>query len=85
MKKYYEAPRIEFEDFSLSTNIAGTCELVTDNPSSAASCAYVYDDRGIETHVFTEGVSGCHHKPAGGIYNGFCYHVPSENGNLFNS
>ena len=86
MKKYYEAPRIEFEDFSLSTNIAGTCELITSSPSSIANCAYVYDDgRGNKTVVFTEEISGCHHKPDGGVYNGFCYHVPTEASNLFNS
>lgn len=80
MKKYYEAPRIEFEDFSLSTSISAGCELVTPLPSNEGNCGYPIRG-GI---VFVEGTQ-CTNHPQDGMHNGFCYHVPSENGNLFNS
>lgn len=80
MKKAYVKPYIVFEDFSMSTNIAGDCELDTPEPSSAQSCGYPIKG----SVVFVEGAQ-CTYKPQGGVYNGYCYHVPTENNNLFNS
>ena len=86
MKKAYEAPAILFEDFSLSMSIAGNCEAITSNPNQAQNCAYVYEDaRGGSMTVFLEGINGCDYKPQGGIYNGLCYHDPTEANNVFNS
>ncbi|MBQ7871776.1 MAG: hypothetical protein IJ357_06505 [Oscillospiraceae bacterium] len=80
MKKTYEKPAIIFEDFSLSTSIAAGCELVTPLPTSDDGCGY--PTRG--GIIFIEGTQ-CTTYPQDGSYNGFCYHVPAETSNLFNS
>jgi hypothetical protein len=87
MKKEYSKPIVVFENFSLSTNIAGTCESIVGNPSKG-TCA-VLGTGGIA--VFTSEMSGiCFFTPTdmGGEedkWDGFCYHVPTEYNNLFNS
>ena len=80
MKKKYTKPEIKFEDFSLQTSIAAGCELETPLPSSSASCGYPTKG-GV---VFVEGTQ-CTTYPQDGVYNGFCYHVPTDTSNLFNS
>lgn len=80
MKKEYVKPIVVFEDFSMSKNIAAGCELDTPLPSSVDGCGY--PTRG--GNVFLEGTQ-CDVYPQDGMYNGFCYHVPYENNNLFNS
>ena len=85
MKKAYSKPQFLFEDFTLSTNIAGDCEVDTHLPSNN-TCGV--DFSGVT--VFLEGMGGC----AGGIevdnvggdgeFNKICYHVPYGQ-NLFNS
>lgn len=86
MKKVYTAPQILFESFTMSTNIAAGCEAIVDNPTKGI-CAYTYDDEFAGTvSIFTTQVSGCsvtEVKEDG--YNGFCYHVPFEEYNLFAS
>lgn len=87
MKKYYEAPAICFEDFSLSTSIAGTCESIVNN-ATKGTCALL-GTGGIA--VFTGAIPQCDYTPTdmGGEkddeYDGFCYHVPTSYANLFNS
>lgn len=87
MKKRYEKPQIVFEDFTLSTNIAGTCENVVDGPS-LGQCA-MEGTGGI--FVFVTGVQACEYTPTDmgyvndDMYDGICYHVPIETNNLFNS
>lgn len=86
MKKRYKKPRIVFEDFTLSTNIAGTCESIVGNPSKG-TCA-VIGTGGID--MFDGMVGACVYTPEdmGGTadeWDGFCYHVPTEYNNLFNS
>ncbi|MBE6919310.1 MAG: hypothetical protein E7469_06475 [Ruminococcaceae bacterium] len=81
MKKTYTKPQICFESFVMNTNIAGSCELDTPLPSSTESCGYPIQG----AVVFVEGITGCTYKPQNGVYNGFCYHVPIESKNLFNS
>lgn len=82
MKKAYEAPEILFEDFSLSTSISAGCEKII-NPL-LYTCGVYYPGVGM---IFIEGNTGCEevvedtHKTA----DGYCYHVPSEDKNLFNS
>lgn len=83
MKKTYEKPMILFEDFSLSTNIAGDCEKRINSPV-VDSCAYSVKV-GVKTfYFFTDAINACTTKDADGEYDGFCYHVPYGQ-NLFNS
>ena len=88
MKKKYSQPDIAFDSFSLSTSIAGNCEFKTNTPAAEA-CSIPMDGLG---NVFLTTIEAC--KGAGNTpitdeqsyaYNGFCYHVPVENANLFNS
>jgi hypothetical protein len=88
MKKRYSKPDIAFESFSLSTSIAGNCEVKTDT-KGGGECAYPMDGLG---NVFLTTIQAC--KAVGGtpitdeqslVFNGFCYHVPTENSHLFNS
>ena len=80
MKRAYEKPDILFEDFSLSASIAVGCELITPLASYEENCGY--PTRG--GIVFIEGTQ-CTTYPQDGKYNSFCYHVPAETSNLFNS
>lgn len=86
MKKAYKKPEIMFEDFSLSGNIAGTCEGIVDNESKGI-CAVIGTG---DIYMFDGLVSQCDYTPEdmGGKedeWDGFCYHVPTEYNNLFNS
>ncbi len=81
MKKVYSKPEIIFEDFALSTNIAGNCEVKTNTPSQM-QCAYYSD---FDEAVFLDTIQACSTYPSEGVYDGFCYHVPTEDKNLFNS
>lgn len=84
MKKHYEKPQIMFEDFTLSTNIAGTCTVKTWTPNSG-ECAYPVTDEFLGTvNVFTSSTQACTTTEDDGEYNGICYHVPFGD-NLFNS
>ena len=84
MKKKYSAPAIVFESFALSTNIAGGCEIIVDAPSSG-NCGYAYEGGNGDT-LFTEAASNACMTPIDDdAANGFCYHVPIESNNLFNS
>lgn len=86
MKKYYSKPDIMFEDFSISTNIAGDCEVKTNTPSNKDGCGL---DMSGES-VFLEGHNGCKDIPVtnlggDGAYGSLCYHVMSGEDNLFAS
>ena len=84
MKREYKKPQITFESFELNSNIAGACEK--DITAILGVCAWtVYDEFGDTYNVFTSDVGACTTKPQDGSYNGFCYHVPTEDYNLFNS
>lgn len=82
MKKIYSAPEIMFEDFSLSSNIAAGCEKIV-NPH-LYECGVNFPGIGI---IFTDDALGCIEKVESDTktHDGFCYHVPQENKNLFNS
>lgn len=87
MTKNYVKPQIVFEDFSLSKNIAAGCDRLVNNPSKG-TCA-VLGTGGIAVFDGTVG-KACVFKPEdlGGSkdeYDGFCYHVPADNNDLFNS
>lgn len=81
MKKIYSAPDIVFESFAPCTSIAAGCEIIVDGPS-AGNCGYAYEGGGGET-LFVLDV--CDVPINDDASNGFCYHVPIESNNLFNS
>lgn len=81
MKKKYVKPVFVFESFSLDTNIAGDCEKIVGTPTRG-TCT-VEGTGGIT--MFDDSASGiCMFEPDG-EWNGFCYHVPVDYKNLFNS
>jgi len=82
MKKAYSKPQIMYEDFSLSTNIAGDCEKRTNTPNSG-TCGVSYGPY----VVFLDTMGSCTLKAGtdDGEWNGFCYHVVTNGQNLFNS
>lgn len=87
MKKEYSKPEIMFEDFELSTSIAGNCERIVGNPSKG-TCGVPGSVEGLD--IFSTTVSGCvlYDEDIDGdddMYDGFCYHVPTERYTLFNS
>ena len=81
MKKTYSKPDIVFEDFSLSTSIAAGCEFSTNFAKGV--CGFKFGD----VMIYVEGISGCAEKAADGspMYNGICYHNPSDDKNIFAS
>lgn len=81
MKKKYIKPIVIFENFSLSTNIAGNCRWIVDN-SVPQSCTYTGTGGII---IFMNEAQGCSTFEPDGNYDGYCYDVPMENNNLFNS
>lgn len=86
MKREYRKPIVVFEDFLLSTNIAGDCEKIVDNPTKG-SCGVLGSVPGID-NLFSKtvtGVDGCQIWNDVDDYDGYCYHVPSDSKNLFNS
>lgn len=81
MKKTYSKPEIVFEDFTISTAIAGPCGNPTGTPSKD-QCGY--DMGGMI--IFVTGVTGCETVIAdGSMGDGLCYNIPSAGNNLFNS
>ena len=87
MKKTYSAPKILFESFTMSTNIAAGCEEII-RTFDQGNCA-IEGTGGISVFSGTM-VNICDYTPADmgnpdDMWNGFCYHVPTEKTNLFNS
>lgn len=84
MRKAYSKPQIMFEDFTLSTNIAAGCEVITYTPNSG-TCAYKFTDEFGDTwNVFVSDVLACGTNEGDRPYNGVCYHLPDDK-NVFNS
>lgn len=82
MKKLYSKPEIMFEDFTLSENIAGDCEGKVGNPSKG-SCTVIGTGN---IAMFDGDMDICEYTPSNDDkWNKFCYHVPTEYNNLFNS
>ena len=79
MKKADTKPEIIFDDFSLATTIAAGC-AVHNNLPSKSTCGYEYRP-GLNVFV-DSGVCNVE-QPDG--WNGFCYHIPLDSNNLFNS
>lgn len=89
MKKYTK-PMIVFESFTLSTNIAGDCDVKTNLPTNE-TCGMDFSGYA----VFMDGMEGCGDFPISttpdgegyfstGPNNTICYHT-FEGKNLFNS
>ena len=85
MKKNYTKPMIIIETFTLCTNIAGNCE----QPFSlqAQFVCGIPDSNGLDMKVFDPTLGGSCVIPGGDdtVYDGFCYHIPTEDRELFNS
>lgn len=80
MKKVYTAPKIYFESFTMSTNIAGDCEVQANFNRNV--CA-VRDAEG--NFLFIGGlVTACAVDTKEETY-GYCYANLSENNNVFAS
>ena len=78
MKKAYEKPRVYFEDFQLSTSIAGGCAWTASFEENSCPVKipgtpepYITDS------ACTFSVPGENDK--------FCYHTPMDNKNVFTS
>lgn len=82
MKKTYTKPQILFESFAMSTNIAAGCEIIITN-STKNVCGYEGSAPGVV--IFTNEVTGCLFPQVDTDANGFCYDVPVQTNNLFNS
>lgn len=83
MKKTYVKPDILFESFSMSESIALNCEVIVPGPTQD-KCGYAYEGGGGAT-IFIDATTGCTVPTPDSESNGFCYHVPIESNNLFNS
>ena len=84
MKKTYTKPEISFESFLMSTNIAGDCNVKTDTKGNM-DCGLYFTGVGM---VFMTNIGGCTDltlERDDGSFNGICYHVPTDNTDLFNS
>ena len=85
MKRNYEKPALYFEEYELSSSIAGNCgnKLFQDKiyAGNYTSCKV---DAGGGDFLFLDSAIGCNTDPGadGKLY---CYQVPSTNEMLFNS
>lgn len=85
MKRKYEKPMVLFEDFSMSTNIAGDCKrIVTSSVENDCVDETLVIPGPFPQVIFLSTVEGCVFDVEDG-YNGFCYHNPTDSNNLFNS
>ena len=85
MKKVYGKPAICFESFSASTSLSSKCEQILGLPAQFV-CG-IPDENGLGMNIFTvkQGSDCVFPGDDNGIYNGLCYHVPSDANDLFNS
>ena len=77
MKKIYNKPNIFFEDFRLSSNIAGNCNIKTNTQDDENTCGG-YDDNG--TILFAS-LKSCEYTQYQDF--GLCYHVPTGSSSVF--
>lgn len=85
MKKQYSAPEIYFESFIMSTSIAGDCEAPFVKTVSKNSCGIPAD---FGPDILFNVIAGSKCNAPGdndGLYDGLCYHNPTDNNNMFNS
>lgn len=83
MKKEYTKPLIVFDSFTLSTNIAANCDRHVSTMTQGI-CGVAGSFPGL--YLFVSGVGGCSIRDPDGITDdGYCYHVPDVNRQLFHS
>lgn len=80
MKKSYSKPDILFESFSLSTNVAAGCAVITPLPQ-LDECGLPY----FNWIIFQNEIQGCTKFPTTNAGDAVCYHPPTEQTNLFTS
>lgn len=76
-KKKYMKPDLEFVNFVMSSSIAGTCKYEAEH-ADGNSCTF----RDNEWIFFSSINDACDWPPEDGKY---CYHVPTDNQNIFSS
>lgn len=83
MKKIYSKPEIAFESFAACTSIAAGCEAKPDTLTNYNSCGLDFSGE----IVFAASLNGCRDTKIDdyGDYASICYHVPSDQNNIFNS
>jgi hypothetical protein len=81
MKKTYSKPDIFYEDFSLSTNIAASCEL---HPTEFIGDTFIVDMGGV---ILLNNDEYCTFPIEDGKneFDNLCYHVPYDSFNVFMS
>ncbi|MBQ7715652.1 MAG: hypothetical protein IJT70_07270 [Clostridia bacterium] len=77
MKKSYTKPKLIFDSFEVSANIAS---CASDARQTQGDCAVIIGGM----PVFVQGVNGCKFSASDGSY-GVCYFVPTEDSSLFGS
>ena len=82
MKKVYSKPEIMFDSFSMTTNIASGCDIISKLPQEG-TCGY-QPPRDSNVY-FVSSLTGCTHVPDDGPYNYICYHIPNDDTALFSS
>ena len=88
IKKKYVKPHIIFEDFSLNVGIAGDCESDPVGNPTRGACAVIGSGN---IYMFSGTVAQCEYASTDygssdpDKWDGFCYHIPTEDNTLFNS
>lgn len=85
MKRSYEKPALYFEEYELSSSIAGNCgNKLYQDTIYAVSYTTCKVDASDGDFLFLDTAIGCNTSPGadGSLY---CYQVPSTNEMLFNS
>lgn len=85
MKRKYEKPALYFEEYELSSSIAGNCgNKLFQDKIYAGNYMNCKVDAGGGDFLFLDSAIGCNTNPGadGDLY---CYQVPSTNEMLFNS
>lgn len=82
MKKLYSKPGIVYEDFSICTHIAKTCDVELGTFAQDECGGYNLGS----LNIFINGAqAGCDFEVEDDPMNGICYHVPINGMKLFNS
>lgn len=86
MKKVYQSPKISFESFVMSTNIAANCEQPFVGPARN-TCGISAGFGPDILFVVNPGTSNCNAPGDKDTTNndGMCYHNPNPEYNMFNS
>lgn len=79
MKKAYSKPVIVFDNFQLSQSIAGNCEFIS--TFARGACVIVEPETGDTVYL---DAATCMFTPPNAD-DGICYHVPTEDWNVYSS